>query len=97
MNRFLANLFQVFGASFNDQVGRGDGRKTVGRAGPATQTIIQRFLELLVPIQALLNDGAQKGQTFAGHAGLMPRRAEYRTGNLAKTAFIALGNRIILF
>ena len=36
-------------------------------------------------------------ETAAGDTGLLPGRPEYRTGNLAKTAFIALRNRVVLF
>jgi hypothetical protein len=47
-------------------------------------------------MQATFDDGAQKRQTPAGHAGLVPGRAENRAGHLTKPAAIALRNVIVV-
>jgi hypothetical protein len=97
VNGLAVDLFEVFRSRLIDEVGRGTGRETVGGAGTATQTIIQRFFEFFVPFQAPFDKRAQKSQSSTGDAGFMTRRAEYRTGNLAKTTFIALRNRVVVF
>ena len=55
---FAFNLFKVFASCFVDKVGGWNRRKAIGGAGAASQAIIERFFEFLVPIQAPLNNGA---------------------------------------
>jgi hypothetical protein len=49
MNGFTANFFQILRPGLDDQIGSGDGRKTIGRAGPAKQTIKKRFFDFAIP------------------------------------------------
>jgi hypothetical protein len=91
------DLFKVFGSRFIDQIGRGHGRKTIGGAGATAQAIIERFLELFVPIQAPFNNGSQKSQTAPGNTGFMSGGAEDGTGNLAEAAFVTLSDLVVVF
>jgi hypothetical protein len=97
MNGFAADLFQILRPGFNDQIGSGDRRKTIGGASTAKQTIKKRLFDFLVPLQASLDNGPQKGQTSTGDPGLVPGGSEYRACHLAEPAAIAVGDFIIVF
>jgi hypothetical protein len=83
--------------SSDDQIGSGDGRKTIGRAGATKQTIKKRFFDFAIPFQASFDNGAQKGQPSTGNPGFMPGRSEYRTRHLAESATIAMRYFIVMF
>jgi hypothetical protein len=97
MNGFATDLFQILRAGLDDQLGGRDGRKTVGGAGPAQQTIKKGLFNFPIPFKAPLNDCPQKGQASAGNAGLMAGGSEDRTGYLTETATVALRNFVIVF
>ena len=97
MNRFAADLFQILRPGFDDQIGRGDCRKTICGAGAAKQAIKKRLLDFRIPFQASFDNGPQKGQTSAGDPGLVPGGPEYRTCHLTEPATVAMRYFDVMF
>lgn len=97
MNGFAADLFQILRPGFDDQIGSGDRRKTIGSAGTAKQTIKKRLFDFLIPFQASLDNGPQKGQTSTGNPRLVPGGSEYRACHLTEPATVAMRYLVVMF
>jgi hypothetical protein len=97
MDGLAADLFQILRPGFDDQIGSGDGRKTIGGAGTAKQTIKKRFFDFPIPFQASFDNGPQKGQTSAGDPRFVPGGSEYRTCHLTEPATVAMRYFVVMF
>jgi hypothetical protein len=82
---------------FDDQIGSGDRRKTIGSAGAAEQTIKKRLFDFPIPFKAPFDNGPQKGQASTGDPGLVPGGSEYRTCHLTEPATVAMRYFVVMF
>jgi hypothetical protein len=90
-------LFEVFFARIDDQIRRRDRGKAVRRTRPAEQAREQRVFQVCGPFQAPLVQGPQQCHPPAGNTRFVSGGAEGRAGDLAESAPIAHGNRLIMF
>ena len=97
MNGFAADFFQVLRPGFDDQIGGGDGRKTIGRAGTAKQTIKKRLFYFMIPFQAAFNNSPQKCQASTGDPSFMSGGPKNRTRHLTESAAVAMRYFVVMF
>jgi hypothetical protein len=97
VNTLSSYFFEVFFSRIDDQIRCRDRRKAVRGTRPAEQAGEQRFLEIGRPFQAPLVQGPQQCHPPAGDTRFLSCGAEGRAGDLAESASIAHGNRLIVF